>query len=64
MKKWWNEKKGAHRKRKKGHDTYTFLDFIFDLLFYIPELILFPFRMIFWLVRGLGRMIENVFDIF
>jgi hypothetical protein len=64
MKKWWNEKKVAYRKRRKAHDTYTFLDFIFDLLFYIPELVLFPFRMIFWLVRGLGKMIDNVFDIF
>lgn len=62
MNKWWSTKREAHRKRKKGHDTYTFSDFIFDIIFYIPELVLFPLRLVYWLVRGLGKEIVNLFD--
>lgn len=60
----WGKMKENRRKRRKGNDTYTFADFTFDLLFYIPELVLFPFRIIFWFVRGLGKVIVNLFDNF
>ncbi|HBT73311.1 MAG TPA: hypothetical protein DEB37_13985 [Lysinibacillus sp.] len=57
MKDWWQRRKG-----KKYHSGYTFLDFIFDVLVWIPELILLPFRVLFWLLRGIGRLIGDVFD--
>ena len=60
MKKWWNRKK---RENKKSDDHYTLLDFILDVVFMIPELIILPFRIMIWLLRGLGRLIGNVFDI-
>ncbi|MBY0099591.1 hypothetical protein [Mesobacillus maritimus] len=63
MKEWWNKMKGKRRMRRNGRDTYTFTDFIFDLLFYIPELILLPFRMIYWFVRGIGKVLDSIFDI-
>ncbi|HHY73389.1 MAG TPA: hypothetical protein GX497_09200 [Bacillus bacterium] len=64
MKEWWNKKKEKMRKSKKKKGQYTFIDFILDVLFWIPEVLLLPFRMIFWLIRGIGRLIGNIFDIF
>ncbi|MDY0407461.1 hypothetical protein [Paracerasibacillus soli] len=57
------EKKEKTRKSKKRDDSYTFWDFILDVLFWIPELILFPFRLIFWSLRGIGRLVSDLFDI-
>lgn len=62
MNEWWHRKKRKTRKSKKSNGDYTFLDFIFDVLFWIPELIFLPFRLIFWLLRGIGRLIGDVFD--
>ncbi|MED4462459.1 hypothetical protein [Metabacillus fastidiosus] len=61
MKKWWNKKKDKMRKRRKDNDNYTFVDFILDVLFWIPELIILPFRLVFWLIRGVGRFIFDIF---
>lgn len=63
MKRWRNRKNVKNRKSKKGSDHYTFVDFVVDALFSIPELIMLPFRVIFWLVRGIGKMIQNIFDV-
>lgn len=57
MKDWWIKKKGKTRKSKKRDDQYTLADFIFDVLLWIPELVFLPFRILFWLVRGLSRSI-------
>lgn len=62
MKEWWSRKKGKTRKYKKTEDDYTFWDIVFDVLFWIPELFILPFRIIYWLLRGLGRMIGNFLD--
>nr|WP_240338455.1 hypothetical protein [Peribacillus alkalitolerans] len=64
MREWWTKKKQKMRKYKKDSDHYTFFDLIFDVLFWIPELLLLPFRIIFWLLRGVGRLVENIFDTF
>ncbi|MED4399974.1 hypothetical protein ABET41_10410 [Metabacillus fastidiosus] len=61
MKKWWNKKKDKMRKSRKDNDNYTFVDFILDVLFWIPELIILPFRLVFWLIRGVGRFIFDIF---
>lgn len=62
MKKWWYKKKNRTRKGKKSNSDYTFLDFVLDVLFMIPELFFLPFRLIFWLFRGVGRLFSNMFD--
>ncbi|SOC15344.1 hypothetical protein SAMN05880501_10875 [Ureibacillus xyleni] len=63
MKKWWNREKNRTRKGKRSNNDYTFLDFIVDVLFMIPELLFLPFRLVFWLFRGVGRMFGNLFDL-
>ena len=63
MREWWIRKKEKTRKSKKGTENYTFWDFVLDLLFWLPELILLPFRLAFWLLRGFGRLIWHLFDI-
>jgi len=62
MNEWWEKKKSKSRKAKKEPGTYTFVDFIWDVLSWIPELIILPFRIIFWIIRGAGRMIADFFD--
>ncbi|KGR77917.1 hypothetical protein CD29_13595 [Ureibacillus manganicus DSM 26584] len=61
MREWWNKKKSKTRKNKKGNNHYTFFDFILDALFWLPELLFLPFRIVFWLLRGLGRLIWDLF---
>ncbi|SET56596.1 hypothetical protein SAMN05216389_1158 [Oceanobacillus limi] len=63
MKKWWHRKKQSTRRRKKDNDRHTFIDFLADVLFWIPEVIIFPFRVLVFLIRGLGRWIGDLFDI-
>ncbi|ASN06433.1 hypothetical protein [Virgibacillus necropolis] len=63
MREWWNRKKEKMRKRKENNDNYRFLDFMLDVLFWIPELVLLPFRMIIWLFSGIGRLLRGLFDI-
>ncbi|WP_033826797.1 hypothetical protein [Bacillus andreraoultii] len=58
----WRKKREARRKLYKENDRYTLLDFILDVLFWIPEVIVWPFRLLFWLIRGLGRLISNLYD--
>lgn len=58
----WETKKEIRRNRKNYSDRYTFGDFVFDIFFWIPELLFLPFRMVFWFVRGIGRVIWNLFD--
>jgi hypothetical protein len=59
MKEWWLRKKEKLRKRKKKENEV--LDFILEVLFWLPELLILPFRLIFWLIRGLGSLITEVF---
>ena len=62
MKEWWRKRKAKTRKARKSDDQYTIGDFIIDVLSWIPELILFPIRLIFWMIRGIGRLIGDMFD--
>lgn len=64
MKKWWNKKKQKTRKYKKSKSDYNFWDMVVDVLIFIPELLFLPFRILFWIIRGFGRVLENIFDIF
>ncbi|MET3698280.1 hypothetical protein [Bacillus oleivorans] len=49
--------------RKKQGKNYTIWDLIVDVLFWIPELIIWPFRLLFYLVRGLLRVIGDFLNI-
>ncbi|MEK5233381.1 hypothetical protein MHB42_16875 [Lysinibacillus sp. FSL K6-0232] len=64
MKEWWQRRKNKTRKSKKNASDSTFFDFVFDVLFWLPELIFLPFRIIFWLLRALGRSLCSIFDFF
>ena len=55
----FTEKRAEIRRKKKQEDSYTFWDFVFDVLFWIPELIILPFRLVFYLFRFLAR---SIFD--
>jgi hypothetical protein len=64
MKKWRKRIK-EKRKMKRGRgERYSMLDAIFELLFWIPELLILPFRILFGLFRGIGKLIGNVWDFF
>ena len=60
MKEWWKRKKERSRKFRKRNDHYTFFDFVLDVLFWIPELFLLPFRLIFWLLQIILRSVGNL----
>lgn len=61
MKERWISKKEKTRKRRKNKGDNSFIGFVLDVLFAIPELIILPFRLVFWLIRGLGRLISDIF---
>ncbi|MFS0638229.1 hypothetical protein AB1K84_20190 [Mesobacillus foraminis] len=54
-----SRKRAEKRRKKKQEGTYHFWDLLFEVVFWVPELILLPFRLLFWLVRFLGRSIFN-----
>lgn len=60
MRDWWKKKKEKTRKYKKSKEDYTFWDLLFDVLIFIPELLLLPFRIIFWILRGIAAIIGEV----
>ncbi|QPA53413.1 hypothetical protein [Lysinibacillus sphaericus] len=61
MKEWWQSKKRKTTKRKVNNN-YSLFELLFDVLFWLPELFLVPFRLVFWLLRGIGRLIADVFE--
>lgn len=52
------------KKRKKRKNNAEDKWDWFEILFWIPELILYPLRLIWWLLRGAARMLVEVFDVF
>ncbi|MFD1412546.1 hypothetical protein [Oceanobacillus jeddahense] len=60
MNDWWRKKKSKTRKSRKGKEHYTKGDFLLDILFWIPEVLIFPIRLIFWSLRGLWRWVIDV----
>ncbi len=62
MKTWWEKKKSRTRKSRKTNERYTKGDLLADVLFWLPEIIIFPIRMIFWILRASGRFIKDFFD--
>lgn len=62
MKEWLDDKKKRTRKHRKKNDRYTIGDFLVDVLLWLPEIIIFPIRLLFWLFRFAGRFIKELFD--
>ncbi|GIO27490.1 hypothetical protein [Ornithinibacillus bavariensis] len=59
MKDWWKRKREKARGRRKSvGDRYTIGEMIADILFWAPEIILLPFRLLFCGIRGLWRYID------
>jgi len=56
----YRERRQKHKQKQKSrnHSRYTFLDFLGDVLFYVPELILLPFRLLWWIVRGVIKFAD------
>lgn len=46
------------KKRRRDNELYSIADFFFDLLFWIPELLFLPFRLLFYGARGIIRWID------
>lgn len=61
MKEWWQSKKRKTTKRKVNNN-YSLFELLLDVLFWLPELFLVPFRLVFLLLRGIGRLIADVFE--
>ncbi len=62
MKEWWQGRKNKKRSVKRRNDQYSLFDLILDVLGWIPELLFLPFRIIYWLFRGIGRFIGEGFN--
>lgn len=62
MKEWWQGRKNKKRRDMRRNDQYSLIDLFLDVLVWIPELLLLPFRIIYWLLRGVGRLIGEGFN--
>ncbi|WP_394217752.1 hypothetical protein [Halobacillus trueperi] len=63
MRQWLKSKREALKRRRQNADKSGMVDFLFELLLWLPELIIFPIRIVFWLLRGIGRFIGLISDI-
>ena len=52
-------KRRRKEKRKRQNEQYTRGDFFLDVVLGIPELIILPFRMLFFGVKSMIRLISN-----
>ncbi|GAA0416038.1 hypothetical protein GT022_05330 [Agaribacter marinus] len=62
MKEWWERKKVKTSRRKIEKENYTFWNVILDVLCWIPELVILPIRLVYWLIKSVGRMLRNIVD--
>ena len=50
------EKYRSKRKKKDGESVYSWSDFLWDGLFYFPELLFLPFRLVWWGLRAILKV--------
>jgi hypothetical protein len=62
MKKWRKRMKEKRQRKRERGEHYSAVDVFLELLFWIPEVLFFPFRVVFWLFRGMGKMIGDVWN--
>ncbi|QTC40428.1 hypothetical protein I7V34_14730 [Bacillus sp. V3] len=58
----WRKKMKEKRLRRNQGEHFSLVDFLLEILIWIPEILIFPFRLVFWLFRGLGKLIGDVWD--
>jgi len=58
----WRKRKERRRERKKL-GVYNWVDMLFDILFLLPELLFLPFRLVFYLIRGMGKFMGDIFNL-
>ncbi|QAS54319.1 hypothetical protein HLI_19910 [Halobacillus litoralis] len=63
MREWWESKRQVLRDKREGEGRYRFSDFITEVLCWVPELLIFPFRLLYWFVKGIGRLIGFILDL-
>jgi hypothetical protein len=56
----WRERMRQKRKNKNHGERYSIVDLMLELLIWIPEVLFFPFRILFWLMRGIGKIIGDI----
>jgi hypothetical protein len=62
MKRWRRRMKEKRTKKRDNGERFSFFDFLLELLFWIPEVLIFPFRLVYWLVRGIGKIIGELWS--
>ncbi|MEC1302753.1 hypothetical protein [Lysinibacillus capsici] len=62
MREWLQGRKNKKRRDKRRKDQYSLIDLFLDVLIWIPELLFLPFRIIYWLLRGVGKFIGEGFN--
>ncbi|MBM7577984.1 hypothetical protein [Jeotgalibacillus terrae] len=58
----WREKKTARSQKRKDEGKYNFFDVLTDVLIWVPELLILPFRLIYLLFELFGRVFRDGFD--
>ena len=61
MRDWSLRKKEKRIKRRKKNDQISTWS-IFDFLTNVADIIIWPIRFAFWILRGIGRVIGNLLD--
>ncbi len=56
-----NNRKPRKKNREKSSSN-PIADFFGEVLFWVPELLLLPFRLVILLLRGGGRLIRDIVD--
>ncbi|RFU65373.1 hypothetical protein D0466_05630 [Peribacillus glennii] len=51
-------KKHLQKRKSRNQARYSWSDFFADIFFYVPELIVLPFRLLWWGIRGLVRLFD------
>jgi hypothetical protein len=62
MKKWRKRMKEKRQRKRDRGEHYSTVDGLLELLFWVPEILFFPFRVVFWLFRGIGKLLGDVWD--
>ncbi|MCP3033084.1 hypothetical protein LF817_17300 [Halobacillus sp. A1] len=63
MSEWWKSKKEVLRRKKRDDGRFYIVDFMIELLIYIPELLFLPIRLIILLGRAIPKVIIHIFDL-
>lgn len=62
MRSQWKKKRQELKEKRKNEKDYTFWDIFLEILFWFPEIFIWPFRILLWLIRGCGKLLKNLID--